>query len=86
MTGGIQNVDAETAILELHDRRSDGDTTLLFDLHPVRGGSTGILLALNDTCLGDGAAVKQEFFSQSGFTGVGVGNNCKCPAAADFFA
>ena len=62
VTGGIQNVDAESVILELHDGRGDGNTTLLLDLHPVRGGGAGIFLALDDTCLGDGAAVEQEFF------------------------
>ena len=85
VTGGIQNVDAETAILELHDGRGDGNTTLLFDLHPVGGGGTGILLALNNACLGDGTAVEQEFFGQGGFTGVGVRDNGKGPATADFF-
>ena len=85
MTGGVQNVDAETAILELHNRGGDGNTTLLFDLHPVRGSRTGILFAFNDTCLGDSTAVKQEFFSQCGFTGVGVGDDRKSSTAADLF-
>ena len=62
VAGGVQDVDAEAAILELHDGRGDGNTTLLFDLHPVGGGSAGVLLALNNTCLGDGTAVEQEFF------------------------
>ena len=82
---GIQNVDAEAVILELHDGRGNGNTTLLLDLHPVGSSGTGILLALNDTGLCDGAAVEQEFFGQSGLTGVGVGDNGEGPAAADFF-
>ena len=85
VTRGVQNVDAESAVLELHNGRGDGDTTLLFDFHPVGSGSTGILLAFNDTCLGDGTAVEQEFFGQSGFTGVRVRNNRECSAPADFF-
>ena len=63
MTGGVQDVDAEAVVLELHDGGSDRDTSLLFDLHPVRGGRPGILLALDDTGLGNGSAVEQEFFS-----------------------
>ena len=62
MTRGIQDVDAEAVILELHHRGCDGDTTLLFNFHPVRGGSPGIFLALDHTGLGNGTAVKQEFF------------------------
>ena len=31
------------------------------------------------------SAVEQEFFGQGGFTGVGVGDDRKGPAAADFF-
>ena len=59
---GIQNVDAEALVLELHDRGRDGNTTLLFNLHPVGGGGAGILLALDHAGLGDGAAVEKEFF------------------------
>ena len=62
VTRRIQNVDAVAFILELHDGRGDGDTTLLFNLHPVRGGSTGVLLAFDNAGLGDGAAVEQELF------------------------
>ena len=46
---GKTGLDTEAAILELHDGRSNGNTTLLFDLHPVGGGGAGILLTLNDT-------------------------------------
>ena len=62
VTGGVQNIDAEATVLELHDRGGNRDTSLLFDFHPVRGGGPGIFLALDNTCLGDGTAVQQEFF------------------------
>ena len=62
VTGGVQNVDAVALVLKLHDRAGDGDTTLLFNLHPVGGGGPGIFLALDHTGLGNGAAVQQEFF------------------------
>ena len=81
---GVQNVDAEAVVLELHDGGGHGDAALLFNLHPVGGGGPGPL-ALDLTGLGDGAAVKQEFFRQGRFAGVGVGNNRKCSAPGDFF-
>ena len=62
MARGVQNVDAETAVLELHDGGGNGDAALLLDLHPVGSGGLG-LLALDLTGLGNGAAVQQEFFS-----------------------
>ena len=73
---GVQNVDAEAVVLELHDRGGDGDTALLFNFHPVGGGGLGPL-ALDLAGLGDGSAVEQELFRQSGFTGVRVGDDGK---------
>ena len=46
MARGIQNVNAKTAVLELHDRGGNGNTSLLFDFHPVGGGGAGIFLPL----------------------------------------
>ena len=85
MAGGVQNVDAEAVVLKLHHGGRDGNTALLFDLHPVGGGGAGIFLALDHACLSDGAAVEQEFFGQGGFTGVGVRNDGKGTPPADFF-
>ena len=59
---GVQNVDAEALVLELHHRGRNGNTALLLNLHPVGGGGPGILLALDHASLGDGAAVEQKFF------------------------
>ena len=61
MTRGVQNVDAETAVLELHDGGGNGDAALLLDLHPVRGGCLGFL-ALDLAGLSNGTAVQQELF------------------------
>ncbi len=85
MAGGIQNIDAEPAVLELHNGGGDGDAALLLDLHPVGGGGTGILLALDDTGLSNGTAVEQEFFGQGGLTGIGVGDDGKGPTAGNLF-
>ena len=81
---GVEDVDAVAAVLELHDRRGDGDAALLFDLHPVGGGGPGAL-ALDLARLGDGPAVEQEFFGQRGFTGVRVRDDRKGPAAGNLF-
>ena len=84
MAGGIQNVDAEAVVLELHHGAGDGNAALLFDLHPVGGGSLGPL-ALDLAGLRDGAAVEQKLFRQSGLTGVRVRNDSECPPPGNFF-
>ena len=84
MAGGIQNVDAEAVVLELHHGAGDGNTALLFDLHPVRGGSLGPL-ALDLAGLRDGTAVEQKLFRQCGLTGVRVRNDSECPPPGNFF-
>ena len=84
MAGGIQNIDAEAVMLELHDGAGDGNAALFFDLHPVGGGSLGPL-ALDLAGLRDGAAVKQELFRQCGLTGVRVRNDSECPPPGNFF-
>ena len=83
VAGGVQNVDAEAFVLELHDGRGDGDTALLFNLHPVGGGGAGVFLALDDAGLVDGASVEQEFFGQCGLTGVRVRDDRKGAPALD---
>ena len=37
VAGGVQDVDAEALVLELHHGGGDGDAPLLLDLHPVGG-------------------------------------------------
>ena len=81
---GVQNVDAVALILELHHRAGDRDTSLLLDLHPVRGGGPGVALALDHAGLVDGASVEQELLGQGGLTGVRVRDNGKGAAAVDF--
>ena len=84
VAGGIQDVDMKAVELELHHRAGDGNAALLFDLHPVGGGSLGPL-ALDLTGLRDGAAVEQKLFRQSGLTGVRVRNDSECPPPGNFF-
>ena len=84
MARGIQNVDAEAVMLELHDGAGDGNAALLFDLHPVGGGGLGPL-ALDLAGLCDSTAVEQEFFRQCGLTGVRVRNDGESPPPGNFF-
>ena len=84
VAGGVQDVDAEALVLELHHGGGDGDAPLLLDLHPVGGGGSGVLFALHHPGLGDGPAVEQEFFRQGGLARVGVGDDGEGAAAFDF--
>ena len=86
VAGGIQNIDAVPLILELHHRRSDRNTALLFDLHPVRNRVAGIFLSLYGAGQIDGPAIEQEFFGQRGFTGIRVRNNRKRASFFNFTA
>ena len=84
VAGGVQDVDAVAIVLELHDGAGDGNAALLLDLHPVR--SSGFRpLALDLAGLGDGSAVEQELFRESGLTGVRVGDDGKGPPPGDLF-
>ena len=86
VAGRVQNVDALALIVELQNRRGNGNTALLFNVHPVGHRMLGALLALDRTCGLDGPTVEQEFFGECGFTGVGVRDDRKCAPGFDFFA
>ena len=81
---GVQNVDAETLVLELHHRGGHRDAALLLNLHPVGGGRPGVLLALYLAGLGDGPAVQQKLLGQGSLTGVRVGDDGEGAPALDF--
>ena len=84
--GRVQNVDALALIVELQNRRGNGNTALLFNVHPVGHRMLGALLAFDRTCGLDGPTVEQELFGECGFTGVGVRDDRKCAPGFDFFA
>ena len=86
VAGRVQNVDALALIVELQNRRGNGNTALLFNVHPVGHRMLGALLALDRTCGLDGPTVEQELFGECGFTGVGVRDDRKCAPGFDFFA
>src|SRR5699024_4843549 len=70
---------------ELEHRRGNRDAALFFDVHPVRDGVPGALLALDRAGLVDGSAVEQELFGEGGLARVGVADDGERPAAFDFF-
>ena len=72
MSRGIQNINAEALVLELHNGRGNGNSSLLFYLHPVGDCVAGVFLSLYGTCLCDSSAVEQELLCESCFTCVGV--------------
>ena len=84
VSGGVQNVDAVTVIVELEHRAGYRNTTLLFDLHPVGDCMAGVLLSLYAARLLDGSAVKEQLLSKGGFTGVRMADNGKSAPAVDF--
>ena len=73
MTGGVQNVDAESAVIKLQYGGGNGNTSLLFDLHPVGNRVLRRFLALYGARQIDGATVKKKFLCQRRFTGIRVG-------------
>ena len=85
VSGGIQDIDAASAVLELQDRAGDRDTSLLLDLHPVGNGMSGSGLALYGAGQVDGASVKKEFFRQGSLAGIRVGYDCECTSSCYFF-
>ena len=86
VAGGVEDVDAVALVLELHDRRGDGNTALLLQLHPVGDRVTGRGLALDGAGQLDRAAVEQQLLRQGRFAGVGVRNDREGPPALDLFS
>ncbi len=81
---GVEQVDHVVAIRELHDRRGNGNTTLLFHFHPVGGGMAVGFTGFHRAGHRDRLAHQQQLFGDGGFTGIGVGNNGESAAFRDF--
>ena len=77
VTRRIQDVDLMIRIIKRHHRRSDRDTTLFLNLHPV--GCSGFLdlVRLYRTRHMDCASKQQELLRQGGFTRIRVTDNRK---------
>ena len=57
--GRVEQVDAETPVVEVQYARGDGDPAFLFHLEPVRGGVARSLSALHRPSRMDGASVEE---------------------------
>ena len=60
MTGGVQNVNAETVILELHDGRGDGNATLLFDFNELLSHDVSVAPKYKIAAIDDNFASPEE--------------------------
>ncbi len=83
VTGGIEDVDAVTLVVELQDAGGYRDAALFFDFHPVGYGVFLGLAAFHRPGQMDGSAVQEQFFGQGGFAGVGVGYDGEGATRAD---
>ena len=85
MARRIQEVDQAPAIWELHHRGGDGNTTLLFHLHPVGFCVLPRLLSLDRAGFLDGLPKQQNLLCNGGFTRIRMRDNRK-RAALGYFA
>jgi hypothetical protein len=83
MSGGVENIDVVTVVVELHDARGNRDSSLFLDLHPVGYGVFVSLAAFDRAGESYRPAVKQQLLGQGRFAGVGVGNYRESPPLAD---
>jgi len=66
----VEEVDFEDVVIKLKNRRADRNSTLTFELHPIRG--RGALMFARGHRAGqlDRAAVKEELFGERRFAGI----------------
>ena len=81
VTRGIEDIDAVAVIVELHNGRGNGNTTLLLDLHPVGCRVMRGFSGLNGTGHVNGASVEKELLGHGRLTGVRVRDDRKRAAA-----
>ena len=84
VTGGVDQIEAELAVVKGHGRGGYGNAPIRFDLHEVGPRAPRFALGAHLACHLNGAPEQQELFGQSGFARVGVRDDRKCPAAGDF--
>ena len=84
MTGGIKNVDLVISIIESHDRCRYGYSALFLDLHPVGSGSLLNFVGLYSSGNMDSSTKKEQFFGESCFACVRMGNDGKSASTRYF--
>ena len=77
VTRSIEDIDFIIVIVELHYGSGYGDTTLFFNIHPVRRCRLLYLVALYRTRHLNLTAKQQQLFSQRCLTGIRMGDNRK---------
>ena len=82
----IQNINAISVIMKLQYRRSDRDTSLLFDLHPIGDRMPGRRLSFYGSRQIDGTAIQKKLLRQCRFARIRVGNNGERAPFFDFFS
>ena len=85
VAGCVQQVDHVVSVAHLHHRRCHRNTTLLFNLHPVRRSVARSLAALDGTGNLDRTREQQQLFGQRGLTRVRVGDDGKGAATPCFW-
>ena len=83
VAGGVQEVDLEVPVVELHHRRRDGDPPLLLDRHPVARRVPPGLAGLDGAGELDRPAEEEELFGERRLSGVGVADDAEGPALLD---
>ena len=84
VTRGVEDVDANTVVIELQNRGGDGNAARLLDVHPVGHRMLGRALALDRAGRLNAARVQQELLGKGGLTCVGVRNDGKSATRGDF--
>ena len=84
VAGGIEEIDAVAGVIELEDRRADGDAAFAFEFHPIGGGGALVLAGLDGAGELEGAAVEEELLGERGLAGVGMGDDGEGAAPGDF--
>ena len=81
----IEDIDFMTGIVESHHGGCDGDSTLLFNFHPVGGSCLLDLVRLYGSCHMNGTSKEQQFFGKSRLTGIRVADNSKRSSSLNLF-
>ena len=77
MARRIQDIDAEAVVIKLQHRGSNRNTSLFFDLHPVRNGVARGSFSLHRSSQIDRSSIEQKFLCQCSFSRIRVRNNRK---------
>ena len=85
VAGRIEDIDFMAGIIESHHGGCDGDSTLLFNFHPVGGSCLLDLVRLYGSCHMNGTSKEQQFFGKSRLTGIRVADNSKRSSSLNLF-